>query len=270
MGNRFDRLLLRPAFRDAYDKPIDSFRCFYSHAILELRDRYSIWYVSADHFVPGKKRYVITCRLFNDMKSALTGTEFLVAVPALDDHFRGIKQFDRGIIRFEAWNRSAPLLSLPRTVAPWELSRRAVTACTICGHPTFPGSIYCPVCRSFVYSRWEVAARAAALKRAWNEKLQAFLCYYTGLPLNVTDPKSPWYLVFDHLIPGQKGNLVACAFWVNAMKTFLTEKEFRAVIHSLTEHLRHGTPFDKSLIDEKRFRLAARRLGGKRPALRSF
>jgi len=269
IGNRFDRLLIRPAFRAAYDKSCDRFRCFYSNIVLEEKDPLSPWYVSADHFQPGLKKLVICAQLFNEMKRALTGDEFVRVVPALDDHFQGIRPFTRNVIGFIAWNRAA-IQTLPRRLAPWELPSRAVLGCPACGRPPFPGSMYCATCRSFIFSRLKVAARAAALKRAWDEERQAFLCYYTGLPLDVSDPRSPWYLVFDHLIPGQKGDIVACAFWVNAMKTFLTEAQFRAVIHPLSEHIRHGTPFDKGVLDERSYRLTARRVGGKRPLAHSL
>jgi hypothetical protein len=267
IGNRVDRLLFRLALRDSYDRDADRFRCGYSHVILDEEDPDSPFYITADHVIPGLKRYIVCARLFNDMKSALTGDEFIRVVPALDDHFLGIRLFERDVIGFIAWNRTA-VQGHPRGLASWELPSRAVLGCAVCGRPPFPKSIYCATCRGFIFSRGEVLARVAALKRAWNPKLQAFICYYTGVPLDVSDPKSPWYLVFDHLVPGQKGNIVACAFWVNAMKTFLTEAQFRAVIHALSEHIRRGTPFDKSVLDEKQYRMAVRMVGGTGPFAR--
>ena len=261
VGNRFDRLLFRLALRNSLDKSIGRFRCRYSGAILEETcDLYNPWYLTADHVVPGQKELAIAAYLINDMKSGLTADEFLTVVPALDDHFLGIRPFDRDIIEFSAWNNIAEFKPAPRRPGRWELSRIPVTACTICGRPPLKNSFYCAICRNIIYQRWEIAARAAALKRAWNPQRQAFICYYTGAVLDVTDPNSPWFIVFDHLIPGKKNDLEACAFWVNAMKTCLTETEFRAVVHSLSEHIRHGAPFDKSLVDDRRFRLAARRL----------
>jgi hypothetical protein len=248
-----------PALQDALDRTINRFRCRYCNAVLnETGDPYHPFYLTVDHVVPGEEAIVISSFLMNDMKSDLTGDEFITVVPALDDTLLGIAPFNKKIIAFRTWNRVAPTLAAPRRLAPWEISRAPAVACAVCGRPPFPGSIYCPICRGIIFQRWEIAARAAALKRAWNEKLQAFICYYTGAILNVTDPNSPWFIVFDHLIPGQKGNIVACAAWINAMKTYLTETEFLAVIHSLAEHIRHGTPFDTSLMNARRYASARR------------
>ena len=268
LGNRFHHKLLVPALRDALDRSINRFRCRYSGAILEQTgDPYNPWYLTADHVVPGEEAIVISSFLINDMKSDLTGDEFITIVPALDDTLLGIAPFNRNIIAFRTWNRVAPTIGAPRRLAPWEMARAPAIACVICGRPPFPRSIYCQTCRGIIYQRWEIAARAAALKKSWNQQLQAYTCYYTGAILDVLDPKSPWFIVFDHLIPGQKGNVVACAAWVNAAKTYLTETEFRAVIRSLSEHIRHGTPFDKTLVEERRFGLSARKLCGARSAL---
>jgi hypothetical protein len=261
VGNRFDRLLFRIALRNSYDKSIDRFRCRYSGAILEeAGDPFSPWHITADHVVPGQRELAIAAYLINDMKSGLTADEFLTVVPALDDHFLGIRPFDRDIIEFSAWNNIAEFKPAPKRLARRERSRIPVTACTICGRMPLKGSIYCGICRNIIYQRWEIAARAAALKRAWDPKRQAFICYYTGAVLEIKDPNSPWFIVFDHLTPAKKNDVEACAFWVNAMKTCLTETEFGAVIHSFSEHIRHGTPFDKSLMDDSRFRRAARRV----------
>jgi hypothetical protein len=261
LGNRFHHRLMVPALQDALDRTINRFRCRYCGAVLnETGDPYHPFYLTVDHVVPGEEAIVISSFLMNDMKSDLTGDEFVTVVPAVDDTLLGIAPFNKNIIAFRTWNRVAPALAAPRRHAHWEISRAPVVASVVCGRMPFPGSIYCPTCRGIINQRWEIAARASALKKSWNPVLQAYTCYYTGAILNVTDPNSPWFIVFDHLIPGQKGNLVACAAWVNAMKTYLTGTEFRAVIHSLAEHIRHGTPFDKSLVDEKRFGLA-RRLG---------
>jgi hypothetical protein len=82
---------------------------------------------------------------------------------------------------------------------------------------------------------------------------------------NVCGFKSPWYITFDHRIPGKPGDLVVAAFWVNRMKTYLTEEEFRAVVMELADHIRSGTEFNKAVVDAARYRISAMR-----PAPRSF
>jgi hypothetical protein len=50
------------------------------------------------------------------------------------------------------------------------------------------------------------------------------------------------------------------ASWVNRMKTYLTEMEFRAVLLQLADHIRRGTPFDTRVVVSGRFALTARRV----------
>jgi hypothetical protein len=272
VGNRVDKLLFRAALHDSHDKAIDRFRCAVSGAVLDETGPYGPYYITANHVYPGRKEIVITGRLFNDMQNALTLDEFVTVVPALDDTLRGIAPFDKNIIRFVAWDRmpAAARLSARLPLASWERTPKPVPACVICGHEPYPGSQYCATCRHFIYCRDEFFARVLALKASWDPVLQAFICRYTGVPLDVADPKSPWYLAFDHLVPGQKGNIAACAFWVNEMKYYLTEAQFRAVIHSLAEHFRHGTEFDRSLVNAGMYAMAARRVGGNLPTPRRF
>lgn len=87
-----------------------------------------------------------------------------------------------------------------------------------------------------------------------------FRCYYTGILLEEVNYRSPWYLTFDHRIPGKKGDLVVCALWVNQLKSFLTETEFKSVVGELARHIRLGTPFNRNVVDEWRFRRAAKKL----------
>jgi hypothetical protein len=193
----------------------------------------------------------------NCMKNALTGNEFLAVVPALSDHLELGLPFDKDTIAFTKWNiRGIPFR--PRKVAPWEAPVRGVTDCVVCHGELFPRSMYCPRCRRFITVQRENAARRQALIDAFDKALNGFRCHYTGVLLDENDFNSPWYLTFDHRIPGKRGDLVVAAMWVNRMKTYLTETEFRAVLKELANHIRHGTPFDKTVVDARRFRLATR------------
>ena len=78
-------------------------------------------------------------------------------------------------------------------------------------------------------------ARTAALVQARDPLLKAFVCYYSGIPLDVSDSGSPWYLSFDHRTPGDESSLVVCAASVNAMKGCHTEREFRRLVVQLAE-----------------------------------
>jgi hypothetical protein len=72
-----------------------------------------------------------------------------------------------------------------------------------------------------------------------------FVCYYTGMSLDLDDPKSPWYLVFDHWIPRDPRKIVVTSALVNRMKGDLTEKEFWYFIRQLANHFKYGTPVRK-------------------------
>jgi len=208
--------------------------------------------------------------MFNLMKSSLTGPEFLTIVPELDDHHLTGRPFNRDIIKFETWNRlPAPPVQHYR-LPP--LSRLVnVPACIICGNPPIKYSYYCARCRRLVFQHGTAPPRVRALHDAYYKPLDGFLCDYTGIKLDLTGRYGPWHISLDHRTPGDENSQVVAALWVNRMKTFLTEAQFWAVIHSLTGHIRTGAPFDKSVVTALDFGKQVRRLGAKNPlAARRF
>jgi hypothetical protein len=120
--------------------------------------------------------------------------------------------------------------------------------CDICGDKPAPRAKYCPRCGRIVYHAGENLERVAALKRAWNPKLRAFVCRYTGLILDDTDINSPLYINFDHVIPGRKGHLEAVAAFINRMKTALTKREFDRVMRELARFRREGGTFNGDVV----------------------
>ena len=119
--------------------------------------------------------------------------------------------------------------------------------CRICQEPVPPRYKYCARCSRHWSDFIETAAHILAMMAAWDPVAKGFRCYYTGVLLEQTDRSSPWYMTFDHRIPGRKGDLVLCAAWVNDMKTRLSEEEFRAVIMELDRHRITGEPFNMSV-----------------------
>ena len=107
--------------------------------------------------------------------------------------------------------------------------------------------------------------RLKALIDSYDEELDAFLCYYTHLPLDLAGRYGPWHFSIDHRTPGDESSQVVAALWVNRMKTYLTEEQFRAVIHALAVHIRTGAPFDTSVLSARSFRQTIRRLGAGNP-----
>ena len=72
-----------------------------------------------------------------------------------------------------------------------------------------------------------------------------YIDYYTGMKLNLNNTQSPWYLVFDHLIPRDPGKIVPTSALINEMKGDLTEDEFWYLISELANFFRNGTPVRK-------------------------
>ena len=60
----------------------------------------------------------------------------------------------------------------------------------------------------------------AVVKAIWEHiRKYGYVCYYTGMPLDLENRKSPLYLLFDHWIPGDPSKVVICANVVNEMKS---------------------------------------------------
>ena len=102
--------------------------------------------------------------------------------------------------------------------------------CFVCPHETVGKSIYCARCGPLIINFADQAARAVALRDAYDPATDSFICFYTGERLITSDPKSPWYVTVDHRTPGKAGTQVVAAAWVNRMKSEMAEDEFRIAI----------------------------------------
>lgn len=248
----------------SYDPPSDTFKCAISGTSMDESNPQSPFHYSTDHWVPGEKKVVLCCRLFNTMKSSMTGPEFIKVTPHLDDVLQGLAEFQRDIIPFERWNwTAAPKVPAYRPDNALKLVK--VDACRVCRKPPLPYSYYCARCRALLFQNGETAPFVEALCDSYFEPLDAFLCHYTRMPLVLTGRYGPWRLSKDHLTPGDEKHLVVAALWVNRMKTYLTEAQFRAVIHALAVHIRTGAPFDRSVLSVKSFQANIRRVGAGNP-----
>jgi hypothetical protein len=264
--SRHDRALKPNDMRAAFDKAGNCFRCMYSGVCLDEKNRKSPYFRSVDHYIPGEKKVVLCGWLFNFMKSSLTGPEFVTVVPHLDDVLQGLVPFNKDLIKFSHWNwTAAPAIAKYRPDPALQLVN--VTACDICGMPPLPHSLNCARCRKVLQGHGTFPPRRAALIDSYDKELDAFICYYTKIPLELTGRYGPWHLSFDHRTPGEEGSQVVSALWVNRMKTYLTELQFRAVIRSLADHIRTGAPFDRSVVNAQSFAPTVRRLGGENPVV---
>ena len=130
----------------------------------------------------------------------------------------------------------------------------------MCGGVRLKGGWYCARCRPLVRGGChDNSIRETALIDAFDQERNGFVCHYTHILLDDRAQKRPYSVSFDHIIPGQPRQVV-CAYFINCMKTNLTDTEFRSVLRELTNHWRFGTPFNTSVINAGRFaRMAARR-----------
>jgi len=253
-----ENLKRRTALREAYDRDNDAFRDHWSGVILEEKDQTDPFHLCFDHLLPTKaSRLVVSSDLFNHMKYELVPDEFTRVIRELATHRTG-RRFDKECIEFTHWGVRAPSPPRPKRRPRRRKDAKApISACFVCGQPSVPWSCYCARCGPYV--RWkhrDYRVRAKALKRAWSAEEDGFLCHYTGVKVELDDPGNPWYLSFDHGIPGDKETLIVAAFWVNMMKHSLSEAEFWAVVLEYDRYLREGGEFDRDVVDFKYWRLA--------------
>ena len=110
--------------------------------------------------------------------------------------------------------------------------------CTVCGVLHDRQATCCVSCRRLVgrtsiRAKHNKEARLAALKRAWRGS--AFYCEITGWKLNVKDHRSPFYLTWEHLTPGNEDDIIVAAALVNRMKADLTIDEFKLLVCALAK-----------------------------------
>lgn len=147
------------ALKEALDKDGKGFRCFYTGKLLAVDDPDGPWYLTFDHMTPGKKRIVVCARLINEMKKDLTGDEFRIVVPALSDHLEKGVSLDAGLIEFVCWPRrfEPPGPAMLRRTPP------SLKGCAVCGMTRRRYSLYCDICRHFIFHKPEHVARVKAM-----------------------------------------------------------------------------------------------------------
>ncbi len=209
-------------------------RCHLSGVSLEIDDFTGPWYLVFSRLNPGDKSGIVpAAALFEVMKAGLWSKDFRYYVLALDDH------------------RKKHLKVKKRPLVHWRLPEpptlTAKGLCPVCGQPIeFKGHKYCARCSRLV-QRMRLARFSREVIDAVLDYLRkyGFVCYYTGMPLVLDDPKSPWYLVFDHWNPRDPRKIVITSALVNRMKSDLTEDEFWYFIRQLANFFRYGTPVRK-------------------------
>jgi len=121
--------------------------------------------------------------------------------------------------------------------------------CRICGKPVWSSkSQYCWNCAVLSYRMFCTNKNIPdkAREAIWDYvRKNGYRCYYTGILLDLRDPHSPWYLVFDHWIPGDNRKVVITSSLLNDMKSDLSEDEFWCMIDQLANYRKYATPIKK-------------------------
>jgi len=119
--------------------------------------------------------------------------------------------------------------------------------CCKCGKPVYSNhSMYCPICREFAVRMSVKRLPASTIEAIWDYiRVYGYVCYYTGMKLDMKNRKSPWYGVLDHWIPQNSSKVVLTSALINEMKSDLTEKEFKYYIKQLYNFITKGTMIRK-------------------------
>jgi hypothetical protein len=83
----------------------------------------------------------------------------------------------------------------------------------------------------------------------WSPNAQAFVCYYTGVPLT-EEYGSTRHATWEHLTPEDEGSVKLVADLVNRMKADMTDSEFRSMVAALARMF-EGGDFDESVFPRR-------------------
>jgi ribosomal protein L37E len=222
------------------------YRCEYTDLPLEMEDIRSPLFCVFDHVTPlDPNRIALVCAWVNELKSALAKKEFNNIIPQLADYEatgKKIRKIELGFWRQYACkiNGPSPAPLAPMAKPKWLGKHKK---CCLCGKPVFTlQSKYCLRCSHFA-KRVEMQRFAPEVKQAIFDYVRkyGFVCYYTGLRLEMHDFNSPWYCVFNCLTPGDRSKVVLTCALFNEMKSDFSEEEFWYYIRQLANHIRYGT-----------------------------
>ena len=127
-----------------------------------------------------------------------------------------------------------------------KIFKKSVKRCWACGDPVHRyNAKYCLRCAKFGARMRTKHFPPAVVKAIWEYiKKYGYVCYYTGMLLDLENKKSPRYLVFDHWIPGDPHKIVLTSAFINTMKSDMLEDEFWDAVFQLADYKRLGKPVD--------------------------
>ena len=119
--------------------------------------------------------------------------------------------------------------------------------CFICGKRAFSDrSRYCLTCARFAFRMKARQFPPWVVKKIWEYvRKYGYVCYYTGMPLVMDDPRSSFYCVFDHWAPHDPRKIVITSALINGMKSDLSEDEFWYFVRALANFRRNQIPVQR-------------------------
>jgi len=205
---------------------INGKKCCYTKIDLDLTNTRSPWYLVFDHWIPNdNRRVVITAALINEMKSDLAEKEFWYYVNQLAKHILyGSKVRKKKLsywYRLIPPNFNSPLESYPTGI-------KITKKCCKCGKQVKSNrSIYCAACSHLRFRMSKEHFSKETREAVWQYiRENGYRCYYTGMDLETVNHRSPWYLVFENLLPHDRTKVVITSALFNVMKSGLSTKDF--------------------------------------------
>jgi len=118
--------------------------------------------------------------------------------------------------------------------------------CCICGKPAFsPKSNHCFGCHQIALHMFNRNIFGERAQEIWDHvRKYGHVCTYTKIRLDMINPKSPFYFVFDHMVPGEDKVVLTFAL-LNEMKSDMIPKEFWYYILQLDKCFRTGEKIRK-------------------------
>jgi len=207
-------------------------RCCLSGVSLELDDNTGPWYLEFSRVNPGdRNKLAPAAALFRAMKSFFSKKQFRFYVLAIDDHReKHLKVKKIPLVNWHGYNLS-----------------KGERVCDGCRHAAaLKRRKFCARCARLHARMQNGCFPREAIEGVWEYiRKYGFVCYYTGMELELDDFNSPWYLVFDHWMPRDPRKIVITSAVVNIMKSDLTEDEFWYFIRQLANYYRKGSPVRK-------------------------
>ena len=118
----------------------------------------------------------------------------------------------------------------------------------MCGKPVFSiKSIYCRECSHFSARMSDERFSPEVREALWSyvRKNRGYYCFYTGMKLKVFKKSDPYFLEFDHMVPGDPRKIVMTSAWFNELKGDLTLKELQGSVAQLFNYWFKGIKIKK-------------------------